>query len=257
MTPKERSEISQAAEAGLDMAVKNWGQVGHKMVKAMVLDSISAEAFSINESNIPGYPFIDPNKPEVDEFVALVIDMRKSSDRLKKMQAYPGISDGFQRVYYETSALLPALAQTALHKDGHVTEYLGDGLLILFRVDPEDRIPTIRAAYSAAARCVETSRDIVNDLLNRRFNLPKLDIGAGLSLSKAMVTMVGLPGNMQPKAIGQCVWEASKLADGYNKVHISEHLKEAWPSTKGGTLKFTRWRSEKHDVKAFVVSRSN
>ena len=68
--------------------------------------------------------------------------------------------------------------------------------------------------------------------------------------------MVGIPSNMQPKAIGQCVWQVSKLSDGYNKVHVSKELKAAWPSTKGGTLKFTPLKSEKHTVAGFEVRAS-
>lgn len=253
MTPNERDEVYQAAVNGLDRAVRNWNQVGSQMLTATMLDSMGLEAYAKNESYIPGHRFVDADKPEVDEFVALVVDMRKSSDRLKTRVKFPGIEDGFQRVYYETSALLPALAQTALHKDGHVTEYLGDGVLILFKVDIENRVRSIRTAYTAAARCVDTCRKIVNDLLFERFDLPGLDIGAGLSLSKAMVTMVGIPDNMQPKAIGQCVWEAAKLSGGYNKVHVSKILRRAWPSTKGGTLRFTRLDPAKYNVKGFEV----
>jgi hypothetical protein len=257
MTPEERAEITQAATRGLDRAIRNWNQVGSQMRKAYAMDSISNEVYAVNESVIPGHPFVEEEKPEVDEFVALVVDMRKSSERLKTRGNFPGIEDGFQRVYYETSALLPALAQTALHKDGHVTEYLGDGVLILFRVDTADRPKTIRAAYNAAAKCVDVSREIVNELLSTRFKLPGLDIGAGLSLSKAMVTMVGLPGSMQPKAVGQCVWEASKLSAGYNKVNVSKDLKSAWPPTKGGNLKFTRLDSDKYSVPGFEVRKTS
>lgn len=256
MNQQERDEVYRAALGGLERAISNWTQVGHQMRKAMAIDSAGMESYAANESVIPGHPYIDPDKPEVDEFVALVLDMRKSSERLKTRGDFPGIQDGFQRVYYETSTLLPALAQTALHKDGHVTEYLGDGVLILFKVDTTDRPSTIRAAYTAAARCVDISRNIVNELLYDRFQLPELHIGAGLSLSKALVTMVGITTNMQPKAIGQCVWEASKLSDGYNKVHVSKDLKDAWPSTKSGTLRFKPLESEKHNVKGFEVRKT-
>lgn len=255
MNEQEKNEVRQAAIDGLQRAIDNWKQVGHLLRKAMILDSISNEAYASTESNIPGHPFIEEGRPEVDEFVALVIDMRKSSDRLKSREQFPGLQDGFHRVYYETSALLPALAKTALQKGGHVTEYLGDGVLILFKVNVENRVETVRKAYRAAANCIETCRDIVNNLLFEHFNLPPLHIGAGLSMSQALVTLVGIPGNMQPKAIGQCVWEASKLSDGYNKVHIAKTLREAWPPVKGGTLRFKPLPdSVKHDVKGFSVS---
>lgn len=254
MNEREKLEVLKAAVDGLDRAVDNWTKVGHLMKKAIVMDSISNEAYASTESVIPGHPLIEEGRPEVDEFVALVVDMRKSSDRLKSRERFPGLQDGFHRVYYETSALLPALAQTALQKDGHVTEYLGDGVLILFKVNTEDRVETVRKAYRAAANCVDISRVIVNDLLSERFQLPPLHIGAGLSMSQALVTLVGIPGNMQPKAIGQCVWEASKLSDGYNKVHVAKALREAWPSVKGGSLRFKQLPdSTKHDVKGFAV----
>lgn len=254
MNDAQRNEVLKAAQDGLNRAVDNWNKVGHLMKKAMVMDSVVMEACAGTESNIPGHPFIEDGKPEVDEFVALVVDMRKSSARLKSVEYFPGIESGFQRVYYETSALLPALAQTALQKDGHVTEYLGDGVLILFRVDPAAPGDTVKEAYRAAANCVTTSRQLVNELLYERFQLPPLHIGAGLARSQALVTLVGIPGNMQPKAMGQCVWEASKLSDGVNRVHVAEMLRKAWPSSKGGVLKFKRLpESRKHNVEGFLV----
>jgi len=37
-----------------------------------------------------------------------------------------------QRIFYETSALLPAMAKLIFFENGSVTEYLGDGVLGLF-----------------------------------------------------------------------------------------------------------------------------
>lgn len=55
---------------------------------------------------MPGHPFIDGDLPAVDEFVALVVDMRKSSACLRSPEVSASISCGILRVYYETSALL-------------------------------------------------------------------------------------------------------------------------------------------------------
>jgi hypothetical protein len=126
---------------------------------------------------------------------------------------------------------------------------------VLFKVDTTDRVKTVRRAYQAAANCVDVTRSIVNEILFERFGLPPIHIGAGLSMSQALVTLVGIPGNMQPKAIGHCVWEASKLSDGYNKVHVAQALREVWPSVKGGNLRFKQLpESLKHNVKGFSVT---
>lgn len=244
--------VRQAAVDGLDEAIRTWTKVG------IVMDSINAsmEARAGTESNIPGHPFVQMGEPEVTEFVALVVDMRNSTDRLRNLQRFPPINSGFQRVFYETSALLPALATTALFKDGHVTEYLGDGALILFKVDTTDRPKTVQEAYLAANDCVTVTRQIVNELLAERFGLPSLSIGAGLSVSHAIVTLVGTSEFRQPKAIGQCVWEASKLSSGVNTVRVSENLREAWPSTPGGTLRFEKLRDLPKSLVGFEVRKS-
>ncbi|QVL21429.1 hypothetical protein KH389_12955 [Pseudomonas qingdaonensis] len=249
MDNNQRVLVRKAAVEGLDEAIRTWRKVG------MVLESAtrSFEVYAGTESNIPGHPFVQSGEPEVTEFVALVVDMRNSTDRLQNLQKFPPIESGFQRVFYETSALLPALATTVQFKDGHVTEYLGDGALILFKVDTNDRAQTVRDAYLAANECVTETRQIVNELLAERFQLPSLSIGAGLSISHAIVTLVGTSAFRQPKAIGQCVWEASKLSSGVNTVRVSDNLKEAWPSSPGGVLRFERLNNLPKKLVGFEV----
>jgi hypothetical protein len=192
---------------------------------------------SVN-SDIPGHPLVSTDEPKVDEFVALVVDMRKSTQRLKTIVKGPKIQ-GFQRLYYETSALLPGVAVVCDLKDGMVTEYLGDGALVLFSVDKKDRAASVRAAYSAAKNCLEDLRKIINERLSNKYDLPPIDLGAGLAMSDALVTVVGIPGNYQPKAVGSCVWDASKLSYGTNTIHVAQGIKDVWPSGKGGTMSFT------------------
>ncbi|MEQ4504883.1 hypothetical protein [Pseudomonas sp.] len=249
MNNEQIALVRQAAVNGLDEAIRTWRKVG------VLMDSINAslEARSGNESNIPGHPLVTLGEPEVTEFVALVVDMRNSTDRLQNLQKFPPIKSGFQRVFYETSALLPALATTAQLRDGHVTEYLGDGALILFKVDTSDRAKTVREAYLAANDCVTVARQVVNELLAERFQLPSLSIGAGLSVSPAIVTLVDTSTYRQPKAIGQCVWEASKLSSGFNTVRVSENLREAWPSQPGGKLRFEKLKDLPKKLVGFEV----
>ena len=37
------------------------------------------------------------------------------------------------------------------------------------------------------------------------FQLPSIVLGAGLSMSQALITFVGVPGHKQPKVMGECV----------------------------------------------------
>jgi class 3 adenylate cyclase len=249
LTSAQERQVSDAVERGLNRAEATWKSVGRQVVLAKsqpVFDHALEEAQS-KPSSIPGHPWVSGERPTVDEFVALVVDMRNSSEHLKSRRASAKIEYGFQRVYYETSALLPAVSVTCAFNEGVVTEYLGDGALILFRVDPEDRVETIRQAYRAAKHCVGQSRDIVNRHLQARFDLPEIHIGAGLSMSKALISLVGDDQDSQPKAIGECVWEATKLSGGTNTVHVSESVRSGWPSSKGGLLRFIKTRVKSVD----------
>ena len=236
-------EVKEIAESSLNIAIRNWGHVG----KQMILEKASFEGFASDSSintNIPGHPYINiGDVPKVEEFIALVVDMRKSSDRLnnREIENISNIENGFQRIYYETSALLPALDKTISFFGGQVTEYLGDGLLALFKVDEQNKLNSLSSAYKAAKHCINETRVIVNTLLSTRFHgISPLDIGAGLSMSRAMVTTVGIGEKSHPKAIGTCVWEASKLSVGHNIISLSPSIEKGWPSSAGGSTKFIK-----------------
>ncbi|UIF88021.1 hypothetical protein KAF44_22465 (plasmid) [Cupriavidus necator] len=231
LTTSQKQEVKKAVVLGLDNAEKTWKKIGSELLKEGYAFDHAIEAH-LEPSRIPGHPLVSDNNPVVEEFVAVMVDMRDSSKHLKTR--VNGIAmEGIQRIYFETSALLPAVAVTTGFREGVVTEYLGDGALVLFPVQVGDRPKSVRAAYQAARDCVDDARAIINEELYRRYKLPSIDLGAGLSLSKALVTLVGTPGNLQPKAIGECVWEASKLSGGRNAVFVAEGVKKAWPATQG------------------------
>lgn len=238
LTHSQKQTVRDTVRASLQRATANWNEVGNALLEKSAKVRTATDA-SAQTSKIPGHPWVSDGVPKVDEFVAVVVDMRNSSEHLKSRINRPLVQHGFQRVYYETSALLPAIAVTTLIDGGVVTEYLGDGALVLFPVDKADRAQSVRNAYLSAENCVLDARDIMNEELSRMFDLPPIDLGAGLALSKALVTLVGAEPNTQPKAIGECVWEATKLSGGVNAVYVSKSVKEAWPSTKGGVLRFT------------------
>lgn len=100
------------------------------------------------------------------------------------------------------------------------------------------RKEVLYAARRAAINCLSDTLFIVNVILKELYNLPALHLGIGLSMSKALVTLVGLKREKQAKVIGECVYRATKLSSGDNKIVVDDSIRHAWPSSKGGKVKF-------------------
>lgn len=240
LTPSEYDQLKQkilyVCQKSLDQAERDWEYTDaeKKLVQKsermnenlthMILDSALP-------SNIPGHKLVD--KPKISDFIALVCDIRKSTERLSTILKYTKVN-GIQRVFYETSALLPSLEVVIDHFGGSVTEYLGDGILAFFPYLNEDDLYN---SYYASIGCMELVRTIVNSELDRRYYLPPLDIGIGMASSPAMVRKVAM---RHVKAFGKCVWVASKLSGGTNIILVDDQLKAKWPSSKGGRISFRR-----------------
>jgi len=250
----EENQINACINEALDRAENHWRNGGYKLLaKGVALDAMN-ERMESAPSHIPGHGVVQDEITIIDEFIALVADMRDSSKHLNS-----AISDKtakvsqLQRVYYETSALLPALALTVKFEKGSVTEYLGDGILALFKVDVSDKSAAIYAAYEAAVNSIGRTRQLVNTILNDRYNLPDLDLGVGLAMSKTIVTLIGLPGEKHPKAFGECVFRATKLSSGKNEIYVDEFVRGTWPQTKSGTLRFIQ--KSKNDITGYLISK--
>lgn len=241
LTSYQENELRVIINDSLDKAEKHWKNGGHLLaVNKMALESASREIMdSAEPSKIPGHAIVQDGETVIDEFIAFVADMRDSSKHLMCAISpkVAKVSD-LERVYYETSALLPTIGYVVREEEGSVTEYLGDGALALFRVDPDHKEQAIYAAHRAAKNAIGDARNIINEILTERYNLPDIDIGVGLAVSKTLVTLVGLYPEKHPKAFGECVFRATKLSSGRNEVISDANLKAIWPSTKGGTLLF-------------------
>ena len=53
-----------------------------------------------------------------------------------------------------------------------------------------------------------------------------------------MVTKIGIADSYDVKAFGDCINVASKYAKSYNRMKVSKKVKNLWPSSKNGKLKF-------------------
>lgn len=244
LNANEKAEVQIVVSDSLDRAERVWGDHG------AVLDSVSGTASfegfameSMNESAqsmIPGHRFVSLEKPKAEYFIALMLDIRDSSKHLAQaISSKIARVSQFQRVYYETSALLPAVAKTIGFKNGRVTEYLGDGALALFRVaDYEDYREAVYAAHNAAKNCINDTLSIVNNQLKDRYSLPPLVVGVGMAMSPALVTLIGLSGERQARVLGECVYRATKLSGGENEIIVDKKMRYRWPKKKGGTVRF-------------------
>lgn len=237
------------AVKALNEAEAVWGEVGSKLAALSCANSRALMEKAGVVTQIPGYPIIEDGPPIVDDFIALVVDMRDSTKHL--LQAIKARASQLQRVYYETSALLPCLSQCIAWQKGAVTEYLGDGVLAMFKASPNSD-NAIYSAYYAANDCIAVTQSVINPLIRERYQLPNIEIGVGLAYSKAVVTLVGLKTYQQPKVFGECVFRATKLASKHKTiVVVDKAMRYAWPTSTDGKIKFSP--IECGDIEAYQV----
>jgi class 3 adenylate cyclase len=236
----------------LDKAESVWNKVGYLLEDQRQFFEKGGEISTL----IPGFPFIKDGKPKVGNFIALVLDIRDSTAHLnQRISGRTAKASQLERVYYETTAVNTAGSFIIRNNDGAITEYLGDGFLALFQVkdesDPDDEV---YAAHRAAKKCLSIITGMVNEILYERYQLPNLAIGIGMAYSKAVVTVVGTEDNLHPKAIGECVWRATKISDGRNQICIDDRLENLWPTDSDGTLTFSLLGHD-HGFKSYKISK--
>ncbi|MDR3048528.1 MAG: family 3 adenylate cyclase [Elusimicrobiota bacterium] len=210
-----------------------------------------------SKTNIPGNKYLGEDEYKSDCFLAFMIDMRDSTQHL--IQAISAKISQMQRVFYEVSALLPAMAKIIEDADGGVTEYLGDGLLALFQFPADDKHKkdnVCRNVITVANDCLYALQEIVNPILNCKYGLPPLEIGIGMSYSQSIITHFGVKPNTQIKVIGRCIYDVSKLSKERNKIAVDKTLQLAWPSSEGGKLRFEEQQFDDNLI-GFIVSRDD
>lgn len=245
-------KIIEEVNTALDGAEKTWNRVAPEFINESLIKASRSDR--LTPSKIPGFPFIDGGKPQVGEFIAFVLDIRNSTNHLiQAISAKSCKASQLERVLYEITAINTAGALVINYYNGGITEFLGDGFLALFKVT-ESR--DVHPAHNAAKYFLHTVLPELNNIINIRYNLPKLQIGIGLAYSKAIVTVVGHENNIHPKAIGECVYRASKLSSGVNKILIDDRLENLWPTSKGGKLQFFKINNKNIDFKAFEIRKT-
>lgn len=261
VTQDFRIELDKLVRDSIAAARTKWDTI-RTLIKEAEATEFSASA-SLNReflpSEVPGYPLVESSEVRVDKFVAMVLDMRGSSQRIKELirtDNKGGVESPLERVFYETSALLPLVCRVVREHKGSTTEYLGDGTLSLFQatenLDQEKN--AIRNAFCAAKDSMYSVVSILNPVLSELFDLKPVKIGIGLAISKAVVHVVGHTELRQVKAYGHCIFLASKLSKGQNEIICDSHLKECWPSAKNGPITFKE--RQFGDLKGYEIHNS-
>ena len=208
--------VEDAVNKAIDRAKSVWDSKGKKIFES-ALTKEALEKYII-KTRIPGYSVVVKDSVAVDDFIAFVVDMRRSSKYLI------GIGNeqisGFKHLFFETSVLLAALDVVIDYYKGCITEYLGDGALAIFTCKYKyDIIYSLCAALYILVKL----RNFINGRLSI-YNYGNISLGIGIAYSKAFVTEIGSENFSQVKVFGENVFCASKLSKGWNSILISKKL---------------------------------
>lgn len=255
-------KIKNAVIKACDKADQIWTKVGHEFVTESKTVMFSEDLIKAQvPSNLPDLPFLEDGKPIVANYVALVLDIRDSTKHLT--QSVSAKITTLQRIVTETFAINAMGSVLVNEYRGNITEYLGDGFLAFFKIEDEknfsEREKIAVKVFHCAEKCIEKLNSIVNKILNERYELPALEIGIGLAYSKAIVSVVGSVSNYQVKAIGDCVFKASKLSCGKNEIHTEDAYQRLFPKAKNGEKGTIKFESKKIDDRfsSYVLKKNN
>jgi len=246
--------ITVLAKDRMDDAEAKWGRAKDTILKLAADGRELAKAMT----QIPGYELLeeDDEKVHVDDFIVLVADLRQSTKHLlTNYGACKKEATELKRVFIETSILLPCLAQTIKFSSGKVTEYLGDGILAIYRIADGKARKVVLEAHTTAEKCIEVVEKIINPMIKEDYNLPPLEIGIGIAKAPGIVNWVGIPGFKIPKVFSQAVFYASKCAGGKNEILLAKSAEAVWPTVKSGEKAVVGMKKRKgrDDIDAYIV----
>lgn len=187
---------------------------------------------------IPGF---DADKLEFgsydkENFAVLFVDMRNSTKRAQDV--------GAEKTFLTMHVFLTALLEVVKCYHGKVIDIMGDGLMVFWggrEAREEDNMVKTEAIRNAG-RCGRAMLKVRTDVINKIISSEKLgneiSLGVGLTFDSVVVTKIGIHDSYDVKAFGDCINVASKYSGSYNRMKVSKKVKELWPSSKTGMLKF-------------------
>ena len=171
----------------------------------------SADAIS---DVIPGFEAdkLEFGSYDKENYAVLFVDMRRSTQRAQQV--------GPEKTFLTMHVFLTALLEVVKHYHGKVIDIMGDGLMVF---------------WGGQAAREEINRIVQDENLG-----PAISIGVGVTFDSVIVTKIGIADSYDVKAFGDCINIASHYANEVeNKVKVSKKVKNEWPSSKGGGIRFT------------------
>ena len=183
---------------------------------------------------VPGYnaDFLEFESYQEDNFTVLFVDMRKSTRRAKKI--------GGKKTFLSMHAYIPAMLEIISYHQGKVIDIMGDGIMAFWGGKKSGLIKknAVRKAGMCGLDMIKAMEKVVNPILKKDGIEWEIDIGVGIAYGNVIVTKIGIEQFYDVKAFGDCINTASKYSDRCNEVHITKQVKDNWPKSKNGKLKF-------------------
>lgn len=189
---------------------------------------------------IPGFAAdkLEFGSYDKENFAVLFVDMRKSTYRAQSV--------GAEKTFLTMHVFLTALLEVVKHYKGKVIDIMGDGLMVFWggkEARAEENMVKALAVQNAGlcGRDMLAIREkVINKIISDENLGTLINIGVGVTFDSVIVTKIGILGSYDVKAFGDCINVASHYADqSWNKVKVSKKVKNEWPSSKGGTIRFT------------------
>lgn len=197
----------------------------------------SAEAIS---DVIPGFEAdkLEFGSYDKENYAVLFVDMRRSTARAQQV--------GAEKTFLTMHVFFTALLEVIKHYHGKVIDIMGDGLMVFWggkTAREEDNMVKLLAVQNAGlcGRDMLIVREaVINRIIQEEYLGPNINIGVGITFDSVIVTKIGIADSYDVKAFGDCINVASHYAkETENKVKVSKKVKNEWPSSKGGGIRFT------------------
>lgn len=189
---------------------------------------------------IPGFEAdkLEFGSYDKENYAVLFVDMRMSTERAQQV--------GPEKTFLTMHIFLTALLEVVKHYHGKVIDIMGDGLMVFWggRAAREENNMVKTLAVQNAGLCgrdmLTVREKVINRIIQEQNLGPAINIGVGVTFDSVIVTKIGIADSYDVKAFGDCINKASHYANEVtNKVKVSKRVKDQWPSSKGGRIRFT------------------
>lgn len=188
---------------------------------------------------IPGFEAdkLEFGSYDKENYAVLFVDMRRSTQRAQSV--------GAEKTFLTMHVFLTALLEVVKYYRGKVIDIMGDGLMVFWggRAAREEDSMVKSLAVQNAGLCGRDMLTVCEAVINRIIEGeklgPKISIGVGVTFDSVIVTKIGISSSYDVKAFGDCINVASHYAsETENKVKVSKKVKNEWPTSKGGSIRF-------------------